>query len=403
MKAWHPGNNLPFYQPLIALLTSTVYECNVPGKDKRLITFKPSGEIGKGQCEQERYWDLREQAGIVWLDIYSENRVTLSVTMTAKGEWQGNYRQPENKAIILKACKRHMRKKKNKPIQSSHNNMIHVRLSGQLGNCLRNIASVSILAKHIGAGWDVDFNQCYTPQEVCMVLAGLFPQKLRWYETGSYIPFDERKLLRFNSIYGTNSHPIVEATVVHVPSFRFGIRHIYAFRPYNMSEAEYVQQKIAFYRNICWPEDFPERAQKFFHTIGRNRNGKMVGCHIRYTDNLTDRVKSNLGLNTPFQVFIEKLGSLKDTAILLCTDNEDVKKQVSKQLPSLSVFYPDKYNIENIWQPLYEMFLLSKTDYIIGSYSSTFSYEACFMGGIAIELYENDQWTLYPLTYPAIS
>ena len=43
------------------------------------------------------------------------------------------------------------------------------------------------------------------------------------------------------------------------------------------------------------------------------------------------------------------------------------------------------------------MFLLSKTNLIIGSNSSTFSYESAFIEGTDIELYENNEWKLYKL------
>jgi hypothetical protein len=47
---------------------------------------------------------------------------------------------------------------------------------------------------------------------------------------------------------------------------------------------------------------------------------------------------------------------------------------------------------------MYEMYLLSKSKLIIGSTSSTFSYEAAFFEGTDIELYENNEWVLYELS-----
>jgi hypothetical protein len=44
------------------------------------------------------------------------------------------------------------------------------------------------------------------------------------------------------------------------------------------------------------------------------------------------------------------------------------------------------------------MYLLSKSTLIIGSTSSTFSYEAAFFQGTDIELYENNCWVLYQLS-----
>lgn len=394
MEVWYPGKKLPAYQSVIDELTATVYECHRTGDDERLITFEPTGEIGMGQCEHELYWDVRIQEGVLWLDVCAENYITFSVSIADNGLWRGKYWSFGNREVLLKPRNARYHKKITKGARTFSNTIIHVRLSGQLGNCLRNIASVSILAGHVDADWDIDFNQSHTPTNVCLVLAALFPDKIRWYNVSAYISFDEKRLLQFTDIYGTNSDPVVEAVVSEVPSFHFGIRHIYAFRPNNMSIEEYVQKKIGFYKNICWPENFREQARSFFATIEGN---KIAGCHIRYTDNLTDGLKSQLGLNTPLHVFIKKLAGLKNITVLLCTDNEDVKRLIKQRLPFLPLCFPNKYDGEELWQPLYEMFLLSQTSYIIGSYSSTFSYEACFIKGINIELYKNGQWTLYPV------
>ena len=76
------------------------------------------------------------------------------------------------------------------------------------------------------------------------------------------------------------------------------------------------------------------------------------------------------------------------------SDNNDVLKEV-KSIHA-DILFADKVVFPN-FQNLYEMMLLSKSRRIIGSNSSTFSYESAFFQGTDIELYENGEWKLYEL------
>ena len=156
-----------------------------------------------------------------------------------------------------------------------------------------------------------------------------------------------------------------------------------------MNNEDYIKQKVLFYKNIACFDYLIPIADKFINNLDN-----YISFHIRYTDNLNDTCKNNNNLNTPLEEFYNKLELYKDNKILICSDNNDI----INELKSKNIYYfPNK--IENeLLQPIYEMYLLSKSKLIIGSTSSTFSYESAFFQGTDIELYENNKWVLYELS-----
>jgi hypothetical protein len=91
--------------------------------------------------------------------------------------------------------------------------------------------------------------------------------------------------------------------------------------------------------------------------------------------------------------FTEKINSIVDSKILLCSDNQNILNDFKT---NQNIIFADTY-LDTNFQPLYEMYLLSNCKRIIGSNSSTFSYESAFLKGTNIELYINNEWKLYEL------
>jgi hypothetical protein len=83
--------------------------------------------------------------------------------------------------------------------------------------------------------------------------------------------------------------------------------------------------------------------------------------------------------------------------VFLCSDNKQVL-EIFQGLKSENLVIADTVE-DNDFQGLYEMMLLSETRKIIGSNSSTFSYESAFFKGTDIELYENGIWMTYRLSF----
>jgi hypothetical protein len=198
--------------------------------------------------------------------------------------------------------------------------------------------------------------------------------------------------MRFLRFYGTNSDPVIEAIFDPEDTFPrdgFGLLHIYSAKPNRMSLNDYILKKHANYSVMPFPELLKERADQFCRRYDMT---KVVGMHIRYTDNLADPLKKNF--NTPLPVFEQKLQGIaaQGRAVLLCTDSASVRNYFSTMYAK-SLVFPDA--VTPALQPLYEMMLLARTAMVIGTYSSTFSYEACLFDGTDLELFEDGCWRTF--------
>jgi hypothetical protein len=167
---------------------------------------------------------------------------------------------------------------------------------------------------------------------------------------------------------------------------------IYSILPGNMNYSEYNRQKIEFYKSIVFP-DFLMGEVNFFCRI--HPLSSFIGFHIRYTDNLQDTNKQRY--NTEKHIFFEKIKKYENRGelIFLCSDNNDIIKECKTLFPSIVTA---NLCSNSIYQALYEMILLSKTKLIVGSNSSTFSYESAYFTGTNIELFENGRWNMYSLS-----
>jgi hypothetical protein len=205
----------------------------------------------------------------------------------------------------------------------------------------------------------------------------------------SYNKIEYDKCVTFNYFYGTNFHLFNEGIFNYNNTDTFGISGlIYSCIPINLSNDEYIKQKILFYKNNACFDEIKKEADTFINTTFLTDD--YISVHIRYTDNLNDICKNSNNLNTPIEEFYNKLELIKDKKILICSDNADIINELKNKN---MYYFPNNINNELI-QPIYEMYLLSRSKLIIGSTSSTFSYEAAFFQGTDIELYENKKWVL---------
>jgi hypothetical protein len=205
----------------------------------------------------------------------------------------------------------------------------------------------------------------------------------------------------------TNWHPLVEAELSEgglgdIDGDGVAIMSIYAAKPRMMSDAEYLARKVEWYAGLEWPRGLREGAKQWTDELRRGikGNARLIGLHIRFTDNLKDSNKVENGLNTPIETFIQALGEVcrggggveeDGTRVLLCTDSAAARRMV--QAAGFDCLKPPQVSKEKYAQALFEMFLLGYTDLIIGSSSSTFSFEAAFLGGgTDIMLHNSGLW-----------
>ncbi|MFQ3678902.1 MAG: hypothetical protein SNJ60_00105 [Pseudanabaenaceae cyanobacterium] len=197
-------------------------------------------------------------------------------------------------------------------------------------------------------------------------------------------------------IYGTNSHPLTEAYFrPTVPGAAFAYLSIYAAQPRSYGDADICRYKTQVYRQLPWPEGLRQAVGAIAHQLELPTR---VGVHLRLTDNLTDACKTAHHLNTPLEAFLERLLELalvEEARFLVCTDNPEVVPLLREM--ELDVVTPPAV-APPLSQELLEMHLLSQTLGIVGSYSSTFSYEAAFFnGGRPLWLWERGTWQRYNL------
>jgi len=273
----------------------------------------------------------------------------------------------------------------------------------QLANGLRHLSTCSILAEKSGRELLVD-----PSKSICAAFFARFlPSCFRQVNHDDLS--EQCSLQHEESAYDflsqdvrTNWHPIVEGScnISKLESNRTAISSIYAIKPLGMRDSEYIRAKIEFYGKLKWVGDMKEKARGYIENMRATLEaGKVIGVHIRYTDNLHDENKKKAGLNTQLKDFLKILGHTvqrykkdnKVVPLLVCSDNINVQGLVKKFLPH--VYFPPMISRGRYLQALFEMLLLGSCDLIIGSTSSTFSYEAAFInGGTDIMLCHEGVW-----------
>lgn len=147
------------------------------------------------------------------------------------------------------------------------------------------------------------------------------------------------------------------------------------------------------YLNVCYTSSgydifIPiESIQDQIDNLTSKFSTKTYGIHIRRSDN-----KESIAYS-PNELFFNKIRSILKvdpfSHFYLASDDRDVKKALIAEfgdriITNLDVVMRDSK--EDIQRAVVELFTLSKTKKIYGSYWSSFSETAAFIGGIKLEL-----------------
>ena len=268
--------------------------------------------------------------------------------------------------------------------------------ANQLGNSLRSVLSTKILAHTACADFVIDFSKKRCSPLAEATLRALLPDHVRAIRPSAVRELHEQHCMRWTKLYGTNSDPVVEAVFNPLDSFPtegFGILHIYSVRPDFMTVEKYLRAKHDEYGKMTFPAVLHDEVAQFCRAWDLSN---VLGVHIRHSDNLLDPAKTEL--NTPFPVFERKLREVTAAGerMLLCTDNQEIRDYLVSTYPR-STILPS--SIAMGYQALYEMMLLAETKRVIGTYSSTFAYEACLFKGTDLELFERGAWRSYGFSF----
>jgi len=117
-----------------------------------------------------------------------------------------------------------------------------------------------------------------------------------------------------------------------------------------------------------------------------------IGVHIRATDHITAII------NSPFYLFEnkieEELRLNNDATFFVATDDEDYQNKLLRKFGSEKILFHKKVFrrdvTEGITDAVVDLFCLSKTSKIYGSYHSSFSYVAARIGQIPVEVVKVD-------------
>lgn len=123
-------------------------------------------------------------------------------------------------------------------------------------------------------------------------------------------------------------------------------------------------------------------------TVANRFNKDTVGIHIRRTDNKM-AIK-----HSPIDFFYQKMDSLIDfkakTNFFVSTDDLKVEHEIIQRYGERIIIQPDKITDRNtlkgMQQAVTDMYLLSRTQRIIGSFQSTFSIVSAKIGCIPLEI-----------------
>ena len=284
---------------------------------------------------------------------------------------------------------------------SENNKTLYICPEAFIGNCLRNISSCAIIAKYYNYNILIDMlhNGGIWPKESA-IITELFSEICRYDCTNKYIKMRYCDVGYYSDTFfnGTNHNLIYEGRLKPNSYFNtnedFGLSSmIYSIIPGDMTKKEFIKEKLLFYNKI----NFPSWLLNSVNNFDKKYNlASCIGVHIRYTDNMLDAAKNDYNFNTNFDSFLSRINNFEKDTILICSDNNDILNFFKNYKETKNVFiFADECEIpekekQTFFQPLYEMMLLSNTSKIIGSASSTFSYEAAFFKGTDIELYERE-------------
>jgi hypothetical protein len=275
----------------------------------------------------------------------------------------------------------------------NYENSYFIMAENQLGNCLRIILSGLIIANTYNKHPFICLDHIGNNKERLMIET-LFRQYIL-YQSVNFHQLNYINSVQYAKLYYTNYHLIDEGRFSppeHINSY--GItNNIYSVIPVSMTEDEYTKRKINIYRNLIYPVNLSESIHNF---ITQHNISTCIGVHLRYTDNFNCHNKMRQQLNTTYKTFIDKMNSQTNVTYFVCSDNNDILSKISSDSINEIIFIDKCFDKQT--QPFYEMNILAHCKSIIGSNSSTFSYEAAFLWGTDIELYENNAWKLYDIS-----
>ena len=271
--------------------------------------------------------------------------------------------------------------------------MIIVEPMGGLANRMRVIASAIALSQSLKAKLTVVWNE--NDELKC-------PYSLLFNESGSFVVSQKKKL--YNHLKTSHQPSLRESTLVKwrnkLVDIDYCIQDADVYQLITQGQLnlyEAAQQYKTVYIQTCHEFGNNTYAYRYFEPIAAisekitkiicQYTEATIGIHIRRTDH------ENAKQYSPTYMFIDRmrqaLTTRKDTSFFLCTDDPEVERLMVMEFGSKIYVHKKDYSrlsVSGMQDAVVDLFCLSKTGKILGSYWSSFSEVAAKLNNIPLEV-----------------
>jgi serine/threonine protein kinase len=102
-RLWDLAAKSPEERRSIAEVTSQVFSYCTEGNDSRPMSFFPDGRIGQGAGNLEVYWDIANDSGGLYLQIFDRHELTCVLKQQDDKTWKGHWTHYEKMPVELAA------------------------------------------------------------------------------------------------------------------------------------------------------------------------------------------------------------------------------------------------------------------------------------------------------------
>lgn len=267
---------------------------------------------------------------------------------------------------------------------------------GGLANRMRAIASAVHLCRMSGCSLDVywfrdkGLNACFgdifkeiKTDRVCIHGDSLSGKLLYDHPRrhNMWIPRVPQKLLFRNRVYDNEINDYERNKDIFMKFLAEGGLYVSSCYPI-------IDFNTDIFRDLFKPvEEIETKA----YSVISNMSDYRIGIHVRRTDHI---VSINNSPNELFyQAIDEELNLNNSLSIYLATDSENVKEDFKNKYGNrifFSTSEADRNSVSGIMDAVAQMYVLSMTNKIYGSYGSSYSEVAAALGGIPLIVLKND-------------
>lgn len=267
---------------------------------------------------------------------------------------------------------------------------------GGLANRMRAIASAVHLCRLSGCSLDVywfrdkglnarfgDIFKEIETDKVCIHRDSLFGKLLYDHPRrhNMWIPRVPQKLLFRNRVYDNEINDYERNKDIFMKFLAEGGLYVSSCYPI-------IDFNTDIFRDLFKPvEEIETKA----YSVISNMSDYRIGIHVRRTDHI---VSINNSPNELFyQAIDEELNLNNSLSIYLATDSENIKEDFKNKYGNrifFSTSEADRNSVSGIMDAVAEMYVLSMTNKIYGSYGSSYSEVAAALGGIPLIVLKND-------------